>query len=436
MARHLAFLDECIMQLLSERTASDSTSVLIVSAPPRHGKSEFISKYLPAWYLGRHPDHRVILTSYADRLAKTFGRRVRELLEERASWFGLRGIADDVSAANDWQIAGHDGGMLTAGVGGPVTGRGADLLIVDDPIKNAEQAVSETVRQNQWDWFQSTAWTRLEPGGVCVVMMTRWHQEDLVGQLLKCGAEDLGARVIEIKLPAIAEENDMLGRAPGEPLWPERWSLAVLERRRALLDDYWWKCLYQQHPGQFGRAEWPDAYFAEPFWADPLDWPDSFEVSAMAIDPSKGRETGDYSAIVFMGLSRGLLWVDARIARMTTTEICETTVEFWRQLQSDRVGVESNAFQDLLAPEIERVQRATKCPPLPICLIHNMTNKQLRIGRLGPYLARHAYRFCKNKHTELLVKQLRGFPLADFDDGPDAMEMAQRLVNHLATTGR
>lgn len=435
MADHLAYIDAVLLRMLSERHEDDSTSVLIVSAPPRHGKSEFISKYFPTWYLGMNPDHRVILTSYADRLAKTFGRRCRDILTDRAEWFGLVGVSDAVAAANEWEITGHEGGMLTAGVGGPVTGRGADLLIVDDPIKNAQEAVSDTVRESQWDWFQSTAWTRLEPGGVCVVMMTRWHEDDLVGKLLKLGEDDLGARISEIKLPAIAGDDDQLGRQPGEALWPDRWPLAVLEKRQKLMEEYWWKCLYQQQPGQYGRAEWPDEYFAEPFWCDPLEWPDSFEWSVIAVDPSKGKDTGDYCGIVFMGLARGLLWVDAVVRRMTTTQICECVVEFWRQHGGDRVGIEGNAFQDLLAPEIERVQRKLRCPPLPLCLLNNSTNKQLRIGRLGPYLARHAYRFQRNKDTELLVRQLKGFPLADFDDGPDAMEMAQRLLNHVASIG-
>ena len=420
------------MDLLAQRSDDPAPLLLIVSAPPRHGKSELISKYLPTWYLGLHPDHRVILASYADRLARSYGRRCRELLDEHASWFGLRGVAGDVAAANEWDIAGHDGGMLTAGVGGPITGRGAHLLIIDDPVKNAQEAVSETIRDTQWDWFQSVAWTRLEPGALCVVMMTRWHEDDLVGRLTSKAGEELGARVTEVRMPAIAEDGDELGRKPGEALWPERWPIEALKKRQEMLEAYWWQALYQQRPTQFGRAEWPDEYFQAPLWADESEWPDRFEVSAIAIDPSKGRDTGDYCAIVFLGLARGLLWVDARLGRYTTTQICEVTIEFQSAHRADRVGVEANAFQDLLAPEIERVQRERGGMPLPLSLIHNHTNKLLRIGRLGPYLARHAYRFRRHRHTELLVKQLKAFPLGEYDDGPDAMEMAHRLLNHLA----
>src|SRR5207244_2242627 len=123
-----------------------------------------------------------------------------------------------------WELERHAGGMTAAGVGGAMTGKGAHLLVIDDPVKNAEQAQSKTVREKHWEWYRSTAYSRLEPGGAVVIVMTRWHEDDLVGRLL-AEAEAEGERWEILRLPALAEEADPLGRAPGEPLWPERYPL-------------------------------------------------------------------------------------------------------------------------------------------------------------------------------------------------------------------
>lgn len=271
LADHLALIDEAICESIT----GAGPPILIIEAPPRHGKSELISKYLPSWFLGCYPDKRVMLASYADKLARNFGRHCRDLLNRTAPWFGINGVRRDVTAADEWDLAGFSGGMLTAGVGGPLTGRGADLLIIDDPIKNAEEALSDRVRENHWDWWQSTAYTRLEPGGVAIVMMTRWHEDDLVGRLLKHQEEmeqDHGLQIGRVRLPALAEntenEPDPMGRAEGEALWDWRWPAKRLLAKRATLDAYWWESLYQQRPGQFGKAEWPSEYFMDPFWAE------------------------------------------------------------------------------------------------------------------------------------------------------------------------
>lgn len=406
--------------------------VLIVSAPPRHGKSEYYSKYLPTWFLGRYPDKRVILTSHTDHLARNFGRSCRDLMLEYGGWFGVS-VDEDASAANAWNLAHpHIGGMVTAGVGGPITGRGADLLIIDDPIKNAEEAISETIRENQWDWFRSTAWTRLEPGGVTVLMMTRWHEDDLSGRMKERLKEDVGVPYRELTLPALADSpDDPLGRKIGEPLWPERLSMEFLARQKLMLGEYWWGAMYQQRPGQYGEAEWPDEYFAEPFWTDLETWPDEFEAGVVAVDPSKGKDTGDYCAIVFVGVARGLYWVDSLVGRWPATGLLKNVLTMAERLRPDKVGIESNNFQELLASELDRLTRELHLPPLPIALINNTTNKELRIGRLGPHLARHHFRFLNNPSNRLLVSQVKAFPQGDYDDGPDALEMAVRLIRWL-----
>lgn len=226
---------------------------LMISMPPRHGKSELVSKYNPAWYLGRFPDRRVILTSYEADFAAEWGRKARNVLDEFGpAYFGVR-VSDDSSAANRWTIEGHEGGMVTAGVGGPITGRGADLLIVDDPIKNEEEANSQTIRDKIAGWFSSTAYTRLEPKGAVIIIQTRWHEDDLTGRLL-LEEIDGGDRYRKVILPAEALEDDVLGRAPGEALWPERWPLEYLKRRAKKLGSYRYAALYQQSPQPAGGA--------------------------------------------------------------------------------------------------------------------------------------------------------------------------------------
>lgn len=225
--------------------------------PPRHGKSEFISKYFPAWFLGTFPDRRVILAGHEADFAMTWGRKVRDLLQEFGpSVFGV-GVRRDSTAANRWTVDKHMGGMDTAGVGGSITGKGSDLLVIDDPIKNAKDANSKTFRDSLWDWYTSTAYTRIEPHGSVILVMTRWHADDLGGRI-KLNETDLEPWV-HLHLPAFAMPGDVLGRHEGAALWPERYNEKVLEDRRQILGSYWFSALFQGLPqpaegGQFKRS--------------------------------------------------------------------------------------------------------------------------------------------------------------------------------------
>lgn len=221
---------------------------LMVFMPPRHGKSEVVSKKFPAWFLGRNPDEEIILTSYAAELAYDFSRIARDTLREWGPRLWDVSVAQDSSAVGRWGIQGHRGGLTAAGVGGPITGRGAKVAIVDDPFKNYEEAASATIREKVLKWYKSTLRTRLAPGGSIVLVMTRWHEEDLAGTLQKEFEEGIGEEWEAISLPAIAEENDILGRKAGEPLWPERYPLEELQSIKAALGSYLWSALYQQRP--------------------------------------------------------------------------------------------------------------------------------------------------------------------------------------------
>lgn len=238
-AKHLVALSDYLMDV-----ADGTIKHLLVTFPPRHGKSELTSKYFPAWFLGHNPDKRVILTGYEADFAAQWGYKARNIMSEYGpNLFGLN-VSGNSSARDRWDIEGHTGGMNTAGVGGAITGKGAHLLIIDDPIKNAEEANSKTYRDKTYDWYISTAYTRLEPGGAVILIQTRWHEDDLSGRLLK---EEPDKWTV-INLPAIAEANDQLCRAPGEALFPKRYSVAALMEIKQTIGSYWWNALYQQRP--------------------------------------------------------------------------------------------------------------------------------------------------------------------------------------------
>lgn len=240
---------------------------LIVTMPPRHGKSERVSKKFPAWHIGRNPNDEIILASYALSLSRDNNRIARDTFIDRASIFGHT-IAKDRQSAESWGVEGYRGGVNAAGVGGPITGKGARIAIIDDPLKNAEDANSEVMREALWGWYQSTLYTRLTPDGRIIVVMTRWHEDDLVGRLLKKERDEIregthkGERWTVINFPAIAEEDDYLGRSEGEPLWPEfGFDRQRLEQIRSDVGSYVFNALYQQRPSAAGGTIFKREYF-------------------------------------------------------------------------------------------------------------------------------------------------------------------------------
>lgn len=230
---------------------------IIITMPPRHGKSEMASVHFPPWYLGRHPNRRVILASYGASLAQMFSRRARAVVQSEQWPFPYR-TSGDLAQVERWDIERHKGGLIAAGIGGAITGQGADLFIVDDPVRNAKDALSATVRESTWEWFTSTAFTRLQPNGAMVVIGTRWHEDDLIGRILKGGTSEKWELV---NFPAIAERADILGRLPGQALWPEQYNLEALEEIHEQIGTRAWTSLYQQRP-----APAEGAVFLRPWW--------------------------------------------------------------------------------------------------------------------------------------------------------------------------
>ncbi len=226
---------------------------IMFSAPPRHGKTLFISRVLPAWFLGRFPDKRVLLVTYQDGFSRTQSRHARNILKAFGnSVFGVN-VSDDTSAANAWDIQGHEGGMEAVGAGGAITGKGADLLIVDDLIKGRQQALNENMLEEMWEWFLTDVLSRLEPGASVLIIMTRWTLSDTIGKILDKQKEELEGDIEDEDMsfsdfeyynyPALAVEADILGRLPGQALFPQRWDEQKLRKRKARNDDYWWEAL-------------------------------------------------------------------------------------------------------------------------------------------------------------------------------------------------
>ncbi|UOQ43363.1 phage terminase large subunit [Halobacillus salinarum] len=245
--RHTEYISERL-----EPIAHGQQKHLIIELPPRHGKSMTVTESFPSYFLSKNPDKRVIAASYSDSLARKFGRLNREKVNEYGP--GLFGISlSSINAAqNNWGIHGHTGGMIATGIGGSITGEGADLLVIDDPFKNKEEADSQTMRDKVWGEWEATLSTRLHKGGSVIVIMTRWHEDDLVGRLLEQSPYDWEG----IRMPAIAEdEDDLLQREIGEPLCPElgfdeEWA----DNKKIEVGSQTWTALYQQRPSPAGGA--------------------------------------------------------------------------------------------------------------------------------------------------------------------------------------
>jgi len=420
-AKHLLEIDRQVCQTI----ARADPPILIIEAPPRHGKSELISKYLPAWYLGIYPDRQVMLAGYESHFARSFGRRARELLEQWGpQLFGVR-VRSDARAAGDWHLEGRRGSMLTAGVGGPMTGRGAHLLIIDDPIKNAEQSHSAVIRDKHWDWWQSTASTRIEPGGCAIVIATRWHLDDLSGRLLQQAEDPEGQPVRRLRMPAFAGPDDPVGRQPNEVLWPEQWSAARLERQHRLLSEEWWQAMYQQEPLAQSRGQWPPEYFGDWLWTD--DWPTQFDDSAVGCDPATGSKEGDFSAGVFAGRIGRTYYIDAQLERKSPELFLSDALTLMEQHGCTRLVLETNMYGGLLSTELAN-QCQRRNLSITVDVQHNVVPKGIRVSRLGRFLRDRRFRLRRTRHNQVLLAQLREFPHGRYDDGPDALEFAMRYL--------
>lgn len=214
---------------------------LMVLMPPGSAKSTFVSVLFPAWYLAQHPRAALITACHTDSLASHFGRRTRALVQEYAPYLDYK-IAPDERAAHRWRTS-RGGEYFSAGIRGPITGRRADLAIIDDPVKSWAEADSSISREHAWEWYRSDLLPRLKPRARVVLVMTRWHQDDLGGRIL-----DMEPGWAVLRLPALAVPPDPMGRAAGEALWPDWEDAAALARKRAAMGERAFAALFQQDP--------------------------------------------------------------------------------------------------------------------------------------------------------------------------------------------
>ena len=299
-ARHLGLVCEAL-----DKVESGEITRLMIFMPPRHGKSMSVTETFPSYFIGRNPTRRVIEVSYGDSLAQRFGKFNRQKVQEYGEeLFGVT-VSKEKASMTDWDITGYRGGMISAGIGAGITGLGADCLIIDDPIKNKEEAESETYRNKVWGEWQNTLRTRLHPGAAVIIILTRWHYDDLAGRLLSPEYGEVEDWTI-LSLPAIAEEGDLLNREPGEPLWPEHgYDLEWAESTKNAVGSMTWNALYQQRPapveGAMIKRHWWRYYTELPKDFDQViqSWDLSFKDSDGS-DFVSGQVWGSVGARIYM----------------------------------------------------------------------------------------------------------------------------------------
>jgi len=419
---------------------------LMVFMPPQHGKSELVSRRFPAFMLGRNPDLRLICASHTHDLAVSMNRDVQRIMsgeayakvfaQARLDEKGARSPGKPVArrTMDLFEIPGCRGSLRSAGVGNSIAGNRADGAIVDDPFGKREDADSPAIRQRVWEWYTSDLYTRLSAEAWIVLTHTRWHRDDLAGRLLRKMAAHSADQWQILCLPAVREEGPADAadtRQPGEVLWPAFKSAADLEVIRQQ-DARAYAALYQQNPADASAAEWAPELFGDWMWVPPEKWPKKFDLRVVCVDASKGRsdKQGDYSAIVFMGVGADkLLYVDALVERIPLDQLVRKTVVFCDEKRPDLVGIEAEQFQELLVHEFRRQCNGQFTVRWPVYkMLSGGVPKLARIRRLSQYVINRELRFkADSPGCRLLVGQLMDFPLADHDDGPDALEMCVRL---------
>lgn len=414
---HLRYTADTIADVV----CAGETRIVIVEQPPRHGKSELVSHWLPAWFLSLYPQRHVIEASYEATFAAEWGRKVRNTLAE----IGTATLAGDSKAADLWHTA-EGGGMQTAGVGGPITGKSAHLFVIDDPIKNAEEAESETMRNKQWNWWHSVAWTRREPGTVYVVMMTRWHEDDLIGRLL--AAPEYARFIVRVHLPALAHANDQLGRKPGEALWPAKYpaddSVDGLLTTKATLPARWWLALFDQSPAPEEGAEILRTWWQ---WYDELPVPrEKLEYVAASWDCTfKDKSTSDWVVGQVWGVFGAYRYLLEQVrARMGFVDTAAAILAMHNKWRPNVSLVELAANGDAIVETLQGLVPAIVGESVQgkggkVARARAVT-QQIRAGQV--YLPRRA------SFAQELVEECAAFPLGKHDDQVDALSQA---LNHL-----
>lgn len=406
--------EEIAKQLM--RVERGEVKRLMIFVPPRHGKSELGSIKFPAWYLGRHPDKEVITSSYSADLAQDFGYKTRNLVnsQEYADIFKTR-LRDDSKSKAKW-LTEEGGGYTATGVGGAITGRGADLAVIDDPFKNREEAESKTIRDKVYNWYTSTLYTRLEKNGAIILILTRWHQDDLAGRLLKAMEEGKEQWEV-IKFPAIAIKDES-HRKQGEALWPEKYDIDALENIKANIGVYDFNALYQQTPiasetQEFKEEQWKYRTLEEVLALQTY--------RTLTIDTAISQKaSADYTGLCLNFTDKENNWnIKAWKEKIGPMELIDLLFNLHERFRLDKIGIEKTIYLQAIKPFLdEEMKRRNRFLPI-VELTHNQVAKETRIrGILPRYGAGSVYHITGNA-SDLEEEQI-SFPKGVHDDVLDA----------------
>jgi len=405
-----------------ERVAEGKTKRLIINMPPRHTKSEFASYLLPSWFLGRFPDKKIIQTSHTAELAVGFGRKVRNLVDSDRykDIFPQVALQADSKAAGRW-ATNYAGEYFAIGIGGAVTGKGADLLIIDDPHSEQEATLAETnsdIYDKTYEWYTSGPRQRLQPGGAIVIVMTRWSKKDLTGQVLKAAAQRSGEEWEVIEFPAILPS--------GNALWPQFWKIEELEALRQELPNGKWMAQYQQEPtsdvSAIIKREWWKVWEKDnpPFCSYSIQsWDTAFLKSQRA----------DYSACTTWGifehpddtgrLQSNIILLNAFKNRMEFPELKERAFEEYKYWNPDSLIVEAKAAGSPLIFEL----RAMGIPVQEFTPSKG-NDKIARLNAVADIFASGRVWVPNTHWAEELVEEVASFPSGEHDDLVDSMTQA------------
>lgn len=398
---------------------------LAIFLPPRHGKSILSSINFPAWALGHNPRNEVVVASYAANLSDEFSKKSREILRDPhyQKIFPNTQLHRDMASVDNWKTTAL-GGYVSVGVGGGLTGKGANILILDDLYPDRKTAESASYRKSVIEWYTSTAYTRLMPGGGVLVLFTRWHEDDLGGYIESLEEENFKI----LRYPAVAEEDE-LHRGAGEPLHPERYDLKALNRIKTTLGSRDWNSLYQQNPtpaeGDLFKLS-TFRYYKEA--------PDSEDLSVMVLwDLSTGKSM-DYSAGVVVGVDRkqDMYVLDVIRKRMTALELVETIIDTHTKYGAQFTGLEVGQISSTIEPVLEKVMNERKTFIRLVKLKPGRANKVARsmniIARMeqGKVLFDDKASWYPEFEAELLK-----FPNGKNDDMVDALSYAGYAINEI-----
>jgi predicted phage terminase large subunit-like protein len=411
-----------VMAKKFEEIAAGKLKRLIINMPPRHTKSEFASYLLPAWFLGRFPGKKIIQSSNTAELAVGFGRKVRNLVDSDVytKVFPNVALRHDSKAAGRWSTN-EDGEYFAIGVGGTVTGKGADLLIIDDPHSEQEAALAvndPSIYDKVYEWFTSGPRQRLQPGGSIVVVMTRWGKRDLTGQVLKAAAQRDGDEWEVVEFPAILPSD--------KPLWPEFWSYEELSALRNELPNSKWQAQYQQNPTSESAAiikrDWWKIWEEE----DPptcnytlMAWDTAFEKSSRA----------DYSAMTLWGVfeypddngtyQTNIILLNAFRDRMEFPELKKKAIEHYRDWEPDSVIIEKKASGAPLIYEM----RAMGIPVQEFTPVRG-NDKISRVNAISDLFASGRVWAPPSRWAEEVIDEVASFPSGEHDDYVDTVSLA------------